>query len=55
MLHTVLNKSYKQHPTKQQLYGHLSSKQDMLEKYGQTHKWHYPIHGYTSVDQPAKI
>ena len=37
MLQTILNKSWKQHPTKQQLYGHLylkpfkSDKQDMLD------------------------
>ena len=25
MMHAVLNKSWKQHPTKQQMYGHLLS------------------------------
>ena len=52
MLQAILNKSWKQHPMKPQLYGHLPpiykknpSKMDktcstLLEKPRQTHKWH---------------
>ena len=60
MLHIVLNKSWKQHPTKLQLYGHLPpisrsntcwrSKDDLLGNVLST-----ATHGHISVDQQAKI
>ena len=59
MLCVVLNDSWKQHPTKQQLYGHLpphlknhSSEinktcKALREKEGQTHKQHFSMDPYT--------
>ncbi len=32
MLRAILNKSWRQYPTKQQLYGHLSQKLSKLDK-----------------------
>ena len=37
MLRAILNKSWRQHPTRHQLYGHL------LEKQGRTHQWCTPM------------
>ena len=51
MLPTILNKSWRQHPTRHQLYGHLpfitkaiqvrrnQACRTQLEKQGRTHKW----------------
>ena len=55
MLRAILNKSWKQQPTKQQLYSHLppiSSKTNktcrtLLEKQGQTHEWCSPTDLFT--------
>ena len=49
MLWAILNKSWRQHPTRHQLYGHLPpitktiqvrrTRHTLLEKQGRTHKW----------------
>ena len=60
MLCAILNKPLKQHPTKQQLYGHPTShltnhqvktKTDgvLLEKKRWTHKWHSFMDSYTWI------
>ena len=69
MLHTVLIKSQKQHPTKQQLYRHLPLISQIIQIRWARHAGHYwrsknelisdivpwtPPHGHTSVDWPAK-
>ena len=59
MLHAVLNKSWRQHPTKQQLYGHLlpiSSKicricWALLKKQGGTQRQYSPMDFYTWINQ----
>ena len=42
MLRAILNKSWRKHPSRYQLYGHLppftKTIQDTLEKYGRAHK-----------------
>ena len=55
MLRAVLNKSWRQHPTRHQLYGHLPSHHEnytsktkqtrctLLEKQGRAHKWCTPM------------
>ena len=50
MLRAILNKSWRQHPTKQQLYGHLppittttQTCRRLLEKQGRAHKWFTPM------------
>ena len=54
MLRAILNESWRQHPTKYQLYGHLPPSwklskwdepdmEDMLEKQGRAHKWYTPM------------
>ena len=55
MLWAILNKSWRQYPTKQLLYGHLPPitktiqvrQTRLLEKWGQTHKWHTPVNPFT--------
>ena len=54
-LHDVLNKSWRQYPTKQQLYGHLTNYLSkinktfgaQLKKQGRTHKWRSSMDPYT--------
>ena len=54
MLRAVLNKSWRQHPTRHQLYGHLppitktiqvtnQTRRTLLEKQGRAHKWYTPM------------
>ena len=53
MLRAVLNKSWRQHPTRHQLYGHLppitntsktnQTRGTLLEKQGRAHKWCTPM------------
>ena len=53
ILRAILNKSWRQHPTKQQLYGHLppitktiqanQTCRILLEKQGRAHKWCFPM------------
>ena len=55
MLRAILNKSWRQHPTKQQLYGHLPPitktikiwRTRPVEKKGRAHKWCTPIDPFT--------
>ena len=70
MLRAILNKSWRQHPRRHQLYGHLSrnlsilsrnlfklDEPDMLEKQGRTHKWCTlmdPTHGRAKTGRPAR-
>ena len=69
MLRAVLNKSWKQHPTKQQLYGHLPPISQTIRERRTRHAGHCwrskdelisdvllwtPTHGYPSVGRPAK-
>ena len=66
MLLAIWNKSCKQHPTKQQLYGHLPPIlkphpnrtykicRTLLEKQGRTRTWLSPIHGPASVGWLAR-
>ena len=65
MLHGILNKSWKQHPTKLQLYDHLPHiLQTIQERPGKNCRkinefisnfllW-TPTHGHTNVGRPAK-
>ena len=58
MLRTILNKSWWQHPTKHQLYGHLPlitktiqvrrtrTRRILLENHGRAHKWCTPIQSH---------
>ena len=53
MLRTILNKSWRQHPTKHQLYRHLppitktiQTCRTLLEKQGRAHKWCIPMDPY---------
>ena len=48
MLRVILNKSWRQHPTRHQLYGHLppitnQTRRALLEKQGWAHKWCTPM------------
>ena len=50
MLRAILNKSWWQHPTRHQLYGHLppitktiQTCRTLLEKHGRSHKWCTPM------------
>ena len=50
MLQAILNKSWRQHPTRHQLYGHLPPSmktiqtcRTLLEKQGRAHKWCTPM------------
>ena len=45
MLWAILNKSWRQHPIKQQLYGHLLpiTKTIQVKRTRGTHKWHTPV------------
>ena len=48
MLRAILNKSWRQHSTKHQLYGHLppitnQTYRTLLEKQGRAHKWCTPM------------
>ena len=69
VLHTVLNKSCKQHPKKQQLYSHLPPIAKTIHIWWTRWAGHYsrrkdelpsnilpwiPTHGYTSVGQAAR-
>ena len=66
-LNAVFNKSWKQHPTKQHLYGHFplisSSKQskqvmaNVGNKLGQTHKWtfSYEVFSYELLHRDTLI
>ena len=69
MLRAVLNKSWKQYPTKRQLCGHLPPILQTIYKRRAKNTWHSlrskdkirsnlllwtPTHGHTSIDQPAK-
>ena len=69
ILGVVLNKSLKQHPTKQQLYGHLPLIKQTSQVRRIRHSGHYwqnkdklisdvllwtPTHGHTSIGRPAK-
>ena len=68
-LRIVLHKSWKQQPTKQQLYGHLPSITQTIHVLQTRHSWHCqknknelisnvllctPTFGHTCIDQPAK-
>ena len=65
MLRANLNKSWRQHPTKQQLFSHLPpitklsktirTYRTLREKHGRTHvlQWN-PSHGRTNAGQPAR-
>ena len=65
ILQAILNKSWRQHPTKHQLYGHLPpitknypswDEPDMRghrrRNRGRTHKWH--THGEAKAGRPAR-
>ena len=63
MLRTVLNKSWKQHPTKQMLYGHLSPISKTIQIKRTRYAWHCwrsdvlrwtPSLGLTKVGRPAR-
>ena len=69
MLHAVLNRSWKQYPTKQQLYDHLPPISQTIEVRWTRHVGHNwrskeklisdillltPAHRYSSIGQPAK-
>ena len=43
MLREIFNKSWKQHPRKQQLYVHLTPVTTLLEKQGRAHTWCNPM------------
>ena len=68
MLRAILNKSWRQHPTRHQLYGYLppitktiqvrqnQTCRTLLEKQGRTHKWCTPMdptHGRAKAGRPA--
>ena len=70
MLRAILNKSWRQHPTKQQLYGHLPPISKTIQIRQARHAGHggrsncqlishvllwTPSHGRTRVGQPARI
>ena len=64
MLRTILNKSWRQHPTKQQLYGHLPPIMKTLQVRQTRHAGHCwrsrdklmwtPSHGWAKAGQPAR-
>ena len=66
MLRAILNTSWRQYPTKQQLYGHLPPitktikvrwTRTLLEKQGQAHKWYSPMdpsRGWAKAGRPAQ-
>ena len=63
ILHAILNKSWQQHPTRHQLYGHLPPitktiqvrrTRTLLEKQGRTHKRCTPTHGRAKAGWPAQ-
>ena len=47
MLRAILNKSWRQHPTKQQLYGHLHPKSKII----QVRRTKYTEHSWRSKDE----
>ena len=69
MLQAVLNKSWRQHPTKQQLYGNLPPITKTIKSRRTRHVWHYwrsrgelisdvllwtPSHGRPKAERPAR-
>ena len=69
MLQAILNKSWRQHPTKQQLYGHLPHIMKTIQVRRTRHVEHYwrskdelisnillwtPSHGQAKAGQPAR-
>ena len=66
MLCAIFHKPWKQHPTKQQLYGHLLPISQTIQVRHAGHCWRNkdklisdiiswtPVHGCTSVGQPAR-
>ena len=56
VLRAVLNKAWKQHPTKQHLYGHLPpiSKIILVRRTRPIGHYRTPTHEHTSVSRPAK-
>ena len=70
MLQAILNKSWKQHPIKKQLYGHLPPISKTIQIRRTRYAWHSwrskdkliinillwaPSHGRTSVGRPARM
>ena len=67
MLHAILNKSWKQHPTNQHLYGHLLPISETIQTRHAGHSWisedelisdilwWTPTHGHTIVGQLAEV
>ena len=63
ILRAILNKSWRQHPSRHQLYGHLPpiiktiQVRTLLEKQGQAHKWLLlwtPTYGRSKAGRPAR-
>ena len=69
MLHAILNKSWKQHPTKHQMYGHLLPISQIIQIRWARHTGHWwkskdklikdillgtPKHGHTSIGRQTK-
>ena len=61
MLRAILNNSWRQHPTRHQLYGHLppitktiqvrrTRHAGLLEKHGRAHKWYTPMDPHIKQD-----